>query len=65
MVNGHIVNSDVPVNAVFTDTTYSDATTSAHGLMSPSDKSKLEDVYKRQDDRLLRGQNKCIRYLMK
>ena len=44
MVNGHIVNSDVPVNAVFTDTTYSDATTSAHGLMSPSDKSKLDGI---------------------
>ncbi len=43
-VNGHIVNSDVPVNAVFTDTTYSDATTSAHGLMSASDKSKLDGI---------------------
>jgi len=43
-VNGHIVNSDVPVNAVFTDTTYSDATTSAHGLMSTSDKSKLNGI---------------------
>lgn len=43
-VNGHIVNSDVPVNAVFTDTTYSDATTSAHGLMSAGDKSKLDGI---------------------
>lgn len=43
-VNGHTVNSDVPVNAVFTDTTYSDATTSAHGLMSPADKTKLNKI---------------------
>ena len=43
-VNGHTVNSDVPVNAVFTDTTYSDATTSAHGLMSAGDKSKLNGI---------------------
>lgn len=43
-VNGHTVNSDVPVNAVFTDTTYSDATTSAHGLMSAGDKSKLNKI---------------------
>jgi hypothetical protein len=43
-VNGHTVNSDVPVNAVFTDTTYSDATTSAHGLMSAGDKSKLDGI---------------------
>ena len=42
--NGHTVNSDVPANAEFTDTTYSDATTSAHGLMSASDKSKLNGV---------------------
>lgn len=43
-VNGHTVNSDVPANAKFTDTTYSDATTSAHGLMSASDKSKLNGI---------------------
>ena len=43
-VNNHTVNSDVPANAKFTDTTYSDATTSAHGLMSASDKSKLDGI---------------------
>ncbi len=43
-VNNHTVNSDVPANAKFTDTTYSDATTSAHGLMSASDKSKLNGI---------------------
>ena len=43
-VNNHIVSSDVPANAKFTDTTYSDATTSAHGLMSTSDKSKLNGI---------------------
>ena len=43
-VNNHTVNSDVPANAKFTDTTYSDATTSAHGLMSTSDKSKLNGI---------------------
>ncbi|CDB90807.1 uncharacterized protein BN565_00020 [Clostridium sp. CAG:253] len=43
-VNNHTVSSDVPANAKFTDTTYSDATTSAHGLMSASDKSKLNGI---------------------
>ena len=43
-VNNHTVNSDVPANAKFTDTTYSDATTSAHGLMSAGDKSKLDGI---------------------
>ena len=43
-VNNHSVNKDVPSNAVFTDTTYSDATTSASGLMSASDKSKLNGI---------------------
>ena len=43
-VNNHTVSSDVPANAKFTDTTYSDATTSAHGLMSTSDKSKLNGI---------------------
>lgn len=41
-VNSHTVATDVPANAVFTDTTYSDATTSASGLMSASDKSKMD-----------------------
>lgn len=40
-VNGHTVESDVPANAKFTDTTYSLATTSADGLMSANDKLKL------------------------
>lgn len=43
-VNGHTVNSDVPANAKFTDTTYSDATTSTHGLMSVADKKKLDGI---------------------
>ena len=43
-VNNHTVNSDVPANAKFTDTTYPDATTSAHGLMSPADKTKLDKI---------------------
>lgn len=43
-VNGHTVASDVPANAKFTDTTYSDATTSAAGLMSSSDKTKLNGI---------------------
>lgn len=43
-VNGHTVNSDVPANAKFTDTTYSTATTSAVGLMSTSDKTKLDGI---------------------
>lgn len=43
-VNGHTVNSDVPAGAKFTDTTYGLATTSSSGLMSYSDKSKLNDI---------------------
>lgn len=42
--NGHTVNKDVPSDAVFTDTTYSDATQSTHGLMSSSDKIKLDGI---------------------
>ena len=41
-VNGHTVLSDVPANAKFTDTTYSNATTSNAGLMSATDKAKLD-----------------------
>ena len=41
-VNGHSVNKDVPSNALFTDTTYSNATSSASGLMSANDKKKLD-----------------------
>lgn len=40
----HSVNSDVPSNAKFTDTTYSDATQSAHGLMTAADKKKLDGM---------------------
>lgn len=40
-VGGHTVAINVPSNAKFTDTTYSDATTSAHGLMTATDKTKL------------------------
>ena len=43
-VNGHTVASDVPSNAVFTDTTYSTATTTVDGLMSSTDKSKLDGI---------------------
>ena len=40
----HSVNSDVPANAKFTDTTYGDATQSAHGLMTAADKKKLDGI---------------------
>lgn len=43
-VNGHTVESDVPANAKFTDTTYSNATTSTAGLMSSADKTKLNGI---------------------
>ena len=43
-VNNHTVNADVPSGAKFTDTTYSNATTSTAGLMSSSDKSKLDGI---------------------
>lgn len=38
------LGKSVPSDAVFTDTTYSTATTSANGLMSSSDKSKLDGI---------------------
>lgn len=38
------VNANVPSGAKFTDTTYSDATTSVSGLMSASDKAKLNGI---------------------
>ena len=41
-VNNHTVESDVPANAIFTDTTYEIATKTNHGLMSASDKQKLD-----------------------
>lgn len=40
----HSINSDVPANAKFTDTTYKDATQSAHGLMTAADKKKLDGM---------------------
>ena len=38
------VLTNVPANAVFTDTTYNNATTSSSGLLSSSDKSKLDSL---------------------
>lgn len=43
-VNGHTVAKSVPSNAVFTDTTYDDVTTSTHGLMTAADKTKLDGI---------------------
>jgi hypothetical protein len=43
-VNGFTVGKNVPANAVFTDTTYSNATTSEAGLLSTSDKTKLNGI---------------------
>lgn len=42
LVNGHTVDADVPSDAVFTDTTYNNASSSAAGLMSANDKKKLD-----------------------
>lgn len=41
-VNNHTVESNVPANAKFTDTTYPAATASADGLMAKTDKAKLD-----------------------
>lgn len=43
-LNGHTVNADVPSDAQFTDTTYEEATTTTAGLMSASDKQKLNNI---------------------
>lgn len=43
-VNGHTVLSNVPANAKFTDTTYVNATTAKAGLMSNTDKVKLDGI---------------------
>ena len=43
-VGGHTVGVNVPSNAKFTDTTYSDVTTTAHGLMTATDKVKLNGI---------------------
>ena len=49
-VNGHTVGIDVPSDAKFTDTTYSDATQIEHGLMSVDDKKKLDGLTKYTPD---------------
>ena len=41
---GHTVQSDVPANAKFTDTTYSVATTTDDGLLSSDDKEKIDNM---------------------
>lgn len=41
-INGHTIQSDVPANAKFTDTTYPAATASVDGLMAKTDKAKLD-----------------------
>ena len=38
------LNTNVPANAKFTDTTYNTATQSADGLMSSTDKKKLDEI---------------------
>ena len=43
-VSGYTVAIDVPADAKFTDTTYSVVTTSENGLMSYSDKTKLDGM---------------------
>lgn len=43
-VNGHEVKKDVPLNAVFTDTTYNTASPTSDGLMSSTDKTKLNSI---------------------
>ena len=42
--SGYTIASNVPANAKFTDTTYTDATTSKAGLMSSADKTKLDGI---------------------
>lgn len=43
VVIGYTIASSVPANAKFTDTTYGVATASSNGLMSSTDKTKLDD----------------------
>ncbi len=43
-VNGHTVDENVPEGAKFMDTTYQDATASVAGLMSATDKEKLDGM---------------------
>lgn len=42
-IGNHTVNSDVPVDAKFTDTTYEEATKEHNGLMSTEDKTVIEN----------------------
>lgn len=44
LLGGHTIGTDVPANAVFTDTTYDIASTSDAGLMSAADKIKLDSI---------------------
>lgn len=43
VVIGYTIASSVPANAKFTDTTYGVASSSSNGLMSSTDKTKLDD----------------------
>lgn len=43
-VTGHTVNSDVPANAKFTDTIYTEATTTNAGLLGTEDKKYLDTL---------------------
>ena len=42
--SGFTIGASVPANAIFTDTTYSEATTTSAGLLSASDKAKLDGI---------------------
>ena len=42
--SGYTIESSVPPNAKFTDTTYELVTQSLAGLMSPEDKTKLDNM---------------------
>lgn len=52
-LSGHTVKTDVPKNAVFTDTTYDIATMQKDGLMSSDDKSNMEKLKKSYIDNTL------------
>lgn len=43
-VNGHTVNTNVPAGAKFTDTIYTNASTTSDGLMSKEDKEKVDEL---------------------
>lgn len=54
------LNTTVPANAVFTDTTYNEATTSSAGLLSSADKTKIENLdstYVKQSDIIILTQS--------